>query len=541
MKLGKKIIIALLAILGLFGAVIGINAFNQQRKVVEVIPVANLNQTGMRDSLTSYGLIYDQDSQIVTVQPTQILNKVYVKEGDNVKKGDPLLQFDIESQLLTIELKELEVQLEQENMAKLQQKLNQLLNTKPVERKPADSEEEEPKETPKPDKKKENDALNVIDSLKDNIDKEADGSESKPYRFLASEDGIIQGTFFNELKKEKKYAIVEVRKGNKLDGKLITAHIFDGESLRDYEDNEAFFATSLEYVYGSGGILFDTVLPTDGGYSGNASSGDTFGPSDTPSGSSDGQSGIVPSDSDVQEEYTAEELAQEIARVKNEINSADLSYRRALLDLKILREQAGDGIVYANKDGVVTIAHAIDDIPQDGSPMIKISSGEGVMVQGVVSELLLDRVQPGQTLTVSSWETGEVYTATVDSIDTYPSQDTWYGGGNPNASFYNFYAYIENGENIPPEAYLDLTFDDAEVSDVICIPSAYIRDDGKGKYVMKDVDGILQKQYVTTGQVYWGELMEVLDGLSIDDAIAFPYGNGAKEGVRTKYADEGGV
>ena len=555
-KLSKKIIAAIVAAVLLIGGGLGIHAFTQRNKKVDVFSVASLNVQGYQENLSSYGFVYDGDSQSVNVEPSQIVNKVYVSEGDSVKAGDPLIQFDTESQQLTIELKELEVEEAQDRLAELQSELNKLLNTKPVERKsedvPADEDTEEPEEdsnedesepAPKPEKEKIKDAYSILDSLEDNLDSEADGSEEKPYRFLAAENGIIQGTFFNKLNEEKKFAVVEVRKGNTLDGKLIVSHTFNGEELRHFEDYETFFATTLEYAGGSGGILWDQAVPGDGTYTGDAQSGDTFNPnSTTPSGGPNPTTpSSDPSDSGTSDvEYTAEELANAIAQTRKDISSADLTYRKLALDLKILKENAGDGIVYAKKDGVVTIAHDKDDIPQDGTPMVKVSSGEGVMIQGIISELLLDQVQPGQTVNVNCWETQESYNATVSSVDDFPSNDEMYYGGNPNSSFYNFYAYIEDAADIPEYAYLDLTFDAGENAEQnISISNAYIRDDAKGKYVMKDDNGRLAKQYITTGGVFWGEYVEILDGLTLDDAIAFPYGDGAKEGTLTQMVEEG--
>ena len=537
-KLGKKIIAIVLAALLLIGGGLGLYFFNQQNKKVEVFSVSSINMSGMSTPLSSYGFVYDQDSQSVYVEPSQIVNKVYVSEGDKVKAGDPLLQFDTESQSLTIELKELEVEKAQQNIANLQSQLYTLQNTKPVEKKEESEEEkeEEPKTDPK--KKKVKDAYSLIDTIKDNHDSEADGSEEKPYRFLATEDGIIKGTFFNELRKEKKFGVVEVRKGNTLDGKLIVSHTFNGEELRKYEDTETFFATTLEYAGGSGGILFDGVIPGDGPYPGDATSGDTFNPGYTPGQSTPTD---TPSDDISNMEYTAEELAQAIAQTQRDLNAADLAYRKLLLELKILRENAGDGIVYAKKDGVVTIAHEKDDIPNDGTAMVKVSSGEGLMIQGTISELLLDQVQPGQSVTVNCYETQGVYTATVSSVDEYPNSDQYGYGGNPNSSYYNFYAYIEDGTDIPSQAYLDLTFDQVSENDEICLEGVYLKEDSKGTYVMKDDNGFLKKQYVTTGATYWGDFIEILDGLTLDDAIAFPFGDGAKEGVRTELSEERGV
>ncbi|MBR2067985.1 MAG: hypothetical protein IJ875_07005, partial [Solobacterium sp.] len=94
----------------------------------------------------------------------------------------------------------------------------------------------------------------------------------------------------------------------------------------------------------------------------------------------------------------------------------------------------------------------------------------------------------------------------------------------------------------PEYSYLELRLDRSEVeTDLLYIERSYIREDNQGKYVMKDEDGVLKKQYIKTGRVLWGETVEILEGLTLEDSIAFPYGDGAIEGVKTIQAEEGGM
>ena len=47
------------------------------------------------------------------------------------------------------------------------------------------------------------------------------------------------------------------------------------------------------------------------------------------------------------------------------------------------------------------------------------------------------------------------------------------------------------------------------------------------------------KQYVVTGKTLWGQAVEIVSGLSLDDRIAFPYGKNVKEGVKVKESSGG--
>ena len=44
-------------------------------------------------------------------------------------------------------------------------------------------------------------------------------------------------------------------------------------------------------------------------------------------------------------------------------------------------------------------------------------------------------------------------------------------------------------------------------------------------------DGNLEKRFVTVGKSLWGSYTEILDGITAEDFLAFPYGNDVKPGA----------
>ena len=75
--------------------------------------------------------------------------------------------------------------------------------------------------------------------------------------------------------------------------------------------------------------------------------------------------------------------------------------------------------------------------------------------------------------------------------------------------------------------------------EAIYLQKAYIRTDDEGKsYVYKEgEDGRLKKQYVKTGETLYGQYVEVLSGVTMDDNIAFPYGSSVKEGAKVELSE----
>ncbi len=239
----------------------------------------------------------------------------------------------------------------------------------------------------------------------------------------------------------------------------------------------------------------------------------------------------------VQDGYTASELAKAIRSQVKAVKDADLNVRRAQLDLKTAQESLDDGVVYAKRDGIVTKVSDPADPPQDGTAFLTLSTSSGTYIQSALSELQLDKVKIGDTVTVTDWNTGSVYMGAVASIDTDPTDSNSYSGmGNPNVSYYNFYIQVD--EQMPNDAGsgVSVALNDAGNAQAMWLEAMFIRDDNGVYYVMKEDNGRLVKQTVTVGDTMY-DMMEITDGLGEDDWIAFPYGSSAKQGSLTKHGD----
>ena len=75
---------------------------------VEVTSVANLNQGYWGSETSSSGTITSKANQEVHLDSNNVINQVYVKEGDKVKVGDKLLSYDTTLLELNLESYQLE-------------------------------------------------------------------------------------------------------------------------------------------------------------------------------------------------------------------------------------------------------------------------------------------------------------------------------------------------------------------------------------------------------------------------------------------------
>lgn len=538
MKNKKKwLLIPLIAAI-LTGGFYGLKAYRNSSKTSYVVPVSMLNQQFYEEGASMYGNIYNSDTQNIYLEPTSIVERIYVSEGQQVAKGDPLISFDQTSQELTYQIKELEVESLRNQLAEARIDLARLQAAKPApehtpEPEPVIEPEPvpEPEPTPEPVKEEQKEeAWTVIRRLDQKYE-----TDDGLLHYLLTADGLLYGSFFNELKKQEPgtVAVLEVREGNTKEGTLMSSWTINSSFITlDYADTDCWFIMSHDRADGMGSAVIDP----------NASWPDGSG-SWVPEGPG-GNVPVTPSDEPVDYNgmYTKEELAEMIASRQNDIRNLDLSIRRGVLELKMMRDAMSDGVIYAEKPGVVKTLGDPADPPKDGSPFMVVASGTGVTARASVSELQLDQIKIGLPVTVTCFDTGDMFEAKVQSVDVYPSPNNMYGGGNPNASYYDFYVYADEAPSIPPYAFLQITLGaNGGSSAKIAVENAFIRSDGGGSYVMKEEEGRLKKQYVRTGKTYYGYATEILEGLSEEDAITFPYGSGAIEGSKAERTEDMGV
>lgn len=240
---------------------------------------------------------------------------------------------------------------------------------------------------------------------------------------------------------------------------------------------------------------------------------------------------------------TAEELRQAIEQQKKNIKEYELQIREADLSIKEYDRTLDHETVKADMDGIVKQAGTTTEQPSSGG-FIVITGKAGMYVQGTLSERTLDSLRIGDTITGSSWDTGASFSAKITEISRYPMDS----GGNsyffydsssdPNSSQYPFLAYIDNADGLTTDSTVELSISQSQSSENLMLEPYLVRVDDSGKtfcYVRGE-DGLLEKRYVKTKDSDFG-ITIILSGLKADDYLAFPYGDGVKEGVPTQKVD----
>lgn len=686
----------------LLGAVVVFAVKQSSQERVKVISMQEMSGWGGMYDMSMSGNITSDVSQDIYLGSNQVVDQIFVQEGDTVNLGDPLVSYDMTLVNLELEMKKLDREGIQLNIKKAQREITKLKNTKPASESddggfedPGFFEDpgmmEEPGEVEEPVEEpaaayeqldgdsepymgegtvedpyhflcsqngvvlgsflnkmaqsqcfflievREGDVSNgellkvwgqkitdenlnldpnvrfemelneiedvtvtntkVFDELTgSNVDEycKGDGSSEKPYTYLVSADGVVKGSFFNQMKEKKVHFRLEVWKDNVYGGTLLKAWEQDGEALDDFADED-------EYLVGLGkkesgedepsdtpspeptGTPNPSVTPEPTGTPTPSVTPEPTGtpaPSATPEptqqvtpeptqGAEDGQSvpdsGADPSqqetgivnpmtssavytriiplnviktvdsvmDDSVGGGMSKEEIQKQIKEKEQEIRGYQLDLKEADLELNKIQKELKNQTIRSTLNGVVKTVEDPDQVGTTGKPLIQVVSSEGLYIKGSISEMNLDKLQVGDKLNGFSYDTGVSFTAEVREISPYPLETEQ--GTN---SSYPFTAYIENADGLKNYSYAELTpmgEDGAGSGNKVTVEKPFVRtEDGQYYVMIDDGEGRLKKQVVQISRIIWGSTYEISDGLSWSDKIAFPYGKNVVEGAKTE-------
>lgn len=543
MKKIKKIIIAAASVAVVAGGTFGAYKLNEHRKtgkaVAEVTPVSYMTGGYYGSNLEMSGRISSGNVQNVIPDNNKLIEQVLVKVGDSVKKGDSLIKYDVTALELELKQKENAVTVAQSNLTNAERELKKLNALKPSESMPQAPEPvlptaPEPVIPEKPVVETKDTVGNTADSFS------GSGSQDDPLMFRCHYLTVVTGPFLSALKSSNSYAVFMV-----------------------------YDANVLQYEWRVNGMDIKNDKPVDitigaiaaADQDGNViiPAGNAFGIFTVPKNTDDDDDFIytpepepfdyeqyledfynsVPKNYPEDYTYSKAELAKMISEKETEITRLTIDKKSADLEYKIAQEQKDSGSVIARIDGVVTKINDSENQESD-SPYMVISGDGGFTVTGYVGEMNLDKLTPGTSVNVMSWETGESVMAEVMEVNPVPVSyysQNW--GENPNSSTYEFTASISQLSQMPADPGVSITLPEMNENQGLIIPKVYVREENDRYYVYKaGDDDRLEKQYVNVGRTIYGSQIEILGGLTENDRITFPYGKNLKEGIKTKDSDK---
>ena len=546
----KKTLIIVACVAAGCGAVWGglTIARNAQRGDVNVYAVSDFAMTDYwGDSSNTSGMVTTDKLQKIFISQSQTVTKVWVKEGDEVRKGDPLVSYDSTLTEATVEKAkvaydravanleaakgQLELLKRAENKEQLEAELAKL------EKQLAELKEKYDKDSSHPydadEAVTEKELLPTVTIKDDNGNSHIVHYYAWTAKSVLSAEHLLGTTFGERLRASEKTKevvtniVLVKRAGDKVGGGVEASW-----GVRVTEKYEKTGTGADDYK-----VSQDVQLVTD--LPAYEDKGRTYEDSEEITKL---EKKIAYAQELVAASMTREELNKAVAAKTQEIKETEISNKLAKLDLDKKLRELGDGNVYAEFSGTVKTVRDATEAYNNSEAVVELSGGGGYYVSGTLSEMDLGSVKVGDTVQISSWRTGAFCEGKIVSIDDYPTQNSnnW-GDGNRNASYYPFKIFVEEDANLEPNDYVDIQYQKVstqqQTGSSLYLESMFIREDNGKSYVMvRNEDGRLEQRWVQTGRDLWGSYTQIRGGLTIDDYVAFPYGRDVVEGAQTKEA-----
>ena len=522
-KTVKRVLAVLLAAVILVGGLWGILILirNLRRQPVKVYDIADFATSDMygTQSETS-GMVTSQDLQKIWPSGTQLVREVFVREGQSVKKGDPLLSYDTTLSEIDLQRARLAVAKEELALENAEKELKILKAMRPYSSVLVIPENTVKYQTVTPplylsgSGTSEADPAYILigedlrftpedvlawipEKAEEPAQEEASPAEEAPEEEDGSEPGDLPE---EEADPGVRYAVLLIREYNALNGRVI-------------------FSYGVEIAPDGGMRFFTPFLPPE------------IEAYDAPPEPYYKESGSP---------YSAAELRQMRDEKQKEIDEGTLALKISKIDLEKKEKEVADGVIRSQIDGTVTAVRSAEEAASQEAALLEVSAGGGYFIRCSMSEMEREALTVGSTVNITSWMTGVSCTGEVTEIGDYPTTGGYsYSSGNQNVSFYPFTVFVSGDEALREYDYVSVTYQSRPASlDTFFLQNQFIRTDGSRSYCfVRGEDGLLEERTIRTGRDLWGSFTEIRGGLTMSDFVAFPYGKNVVPGAKTEEAD----
>ena len=498
-------------------------ARNAQRSDVNVYSVGSFAMTDYwGDTANTSGSVSTDKLQKIYISQSQTVTKIFVKEGQNVRKGDKLLAYD--TSLSQAEVDQAEINLDTAKLNLETAKTDLELYQKAQNREELEAEFEK--------------LTAELEKKKAEVDKnQGRGNPVRQGRIGdsigATKDKPLYYQWLEDTRTKEYYLTDDIIRSDILPKNRSSAYVVLVERAGNVNNGAIT-------CYGMYIVADDTASPT------------TYKlkmMNDLP----DYQDGYVtPTNAEIKklekklekiqllldESHTKEELQSLIASTVKSVYDYERSVKQAQLGLDKKKKELGDGTVYSEIDGVVKAVRDTTEAYNNSEPVVEVSGGGGYYVTGSLGELDLGTVKIGDTVQISSWMTGASCEGKIVEISDFPTEggSNWGGDSNSNVSYYPFKVFVSEDANLQAGDNVDMSYQktvDTSGSSLY-LQTMFIRSENGKSYVLaRGENGKLEQRWVQTGRDLWGSYTQIRGGLTVEDYVAFPYGRDVKPGAAT--------
>ena len=518
---------------------LGIFAWREaNRKPVEVYPVSNVQTSYYGNSSKLAGAVTRGNVQTVNKNASNVTD-VRVKTGDHVNVGDVLMTYDPASLNQTLSADQARISSAESKVNSASTALATYRSLRPSEDRPQSWTETVDNGDLEP--------LSVIDSLGGQPHETSSTAYGNLNTYVCTFDTVIRASALNELAAGTDGVELQLYMQSGGDWTLYGSWAIDPADVSSTLSKQGKSTVTDDWTIGKG------VSPTAMGAVLNTSEVDvTYGTlvpctptayqrysyvNHNPESSSNANDYV----------YSSSQLATLIQNAANEVEDAQLELRKARVTYELDRATGDDGEVKATVAGTVKV-NGDPKTATQGTAVITVEGAQDYDVTVYLDEYSLGRCRVGDIYSAYAYESAATVTIEVTSKGNTPAAGDWSMGGTTSAimTYYPVTCHVvDTAASLKVGEYCDITpiasvGETAADSTDIYLPLMYVRrEESTGRrYVMAaTAANRLEKRYVTCGVIQWGTDIQVTEGLTVDDRIAFPYGDGELAGQPTTDAD----
>ena len=222
--------------------------------------------------------------------------------------------------------------------------------------------------------------------------------------------------------------------------------------------------------------------------------------------------------------------------LRNENQQTEYRIKAAQNELNALEASLEKAEVVCTVDGTVK---SVGDTMSGSDVYISVMKTGDYVVKGKINEMNISQMPQGTKVVIRSRVDNTVWDGFVSRVDTSQTagqeNENYFGPDNGNqSSKYYFFVELSNSKGLFLGQHVIIEPVDGSGKTGLWLYEGYVGDAGSGNaYVWADDNGKLKKQPVKLGE-YDEEIgsWEILEGLSINDYIAFP-DETLREGMKT--------
>ena len=557
-KFKARYVVIPLVLLAVAGGGFALAKSQQNKDIVKVAPASEAagevyGFDGEKDSF--YGKLQKGSVANVKVNMELKIDSVNVKKGDTVKKGDVLISYDTHSLSDAVDDAELEVKSITNEIQILDNEIDIICKLQPSENAPQPAQDDEEENA---DSESDSDKNATPDMPKTKYPAvltaaskpiAGTGTADDPFMFAAGTYTVVSKELLSSFAEQPaKSAVFYVfsEEDMQLFARGVDGSKVDPDAVQDFAVSDGVSVTPDGMISFSGSspefasfAMAAAAMPEgevpDYSHYGEFELPENFEiPDDTTPTEEDTDAATYELSLNDHYMYSLQQLKDMLKEKQNQKAQLELDKRQAELNVKKAQYLAQTGGETAAIDGTVTfVAKDINHLAESGA-YITITNDSGMSVSAAVGEFSLGKVEVGMTATVSNFETGAETTGVVTELSDTPAEsgsaEDMSAGGME--SMYKFTVALDNDMDINEDSEVQIVLD-REKEAALMLPNTLIRSESGRYYVMAESEeGLLNKRYVTVGEMDYSSV-EILDGITGDDYIAFPYGK-AKVGAKVK-------